>query len=59
MKNEDPPINAVEMMRQIRDKLNAEMEGKPMEEIHRILHERAIKTELWQRLEKKSPTSSR
>ena len=60
MKNEDeePPIKAVEMMRQIRDKLNAEMEGKSMEEIHRIIHERAIKSEIWKRLEERSKTTS-
>jgi len=58
MAPEEPPIKAVEMMRQIRDKLNAEMEGKSMEEIQRIIHERAIKSELWQRLEEKSKTTS-
>ena len=58
MKDEGP-IKAVEMMRQIRDEINAEMEGKSFEEIQRIIHERAIKSELWQRLEKKSSTSSR
>jgi len=45
-------------MRQIRDKLNAEMEGKSFEEIQRIIHERVIKSELWQRLEEKSKTTS-
>jgi len=58
MEDEEPPIKAVQMMREIRDKLNAEMEGKSMEEIQRILHERAIKSEIWQRLEEKSKTTS-
>ena len=58
MKDEGP-IKAVEMMRQIRDEINAEMEGKSFEEIRRIIHERAIKSELWQRLEEKTSTSSR
>jgi len=51
MEIKGPPIKAVQMMREIRDKLNAEMEGKSMEEIQRIIHERAIKSEIWQRLE--------
>ena len=60
MGNEEQPIKAVELMREIRDKINAEMEGKSFEEIRRIIHERVIKSELWQRLEEKSsPTSSR
>jgi hypothetical protein len=58
MEAEEPPIKAVEMMRQIRDKLNAEMEGKSMEEIQRIIHERAIKTEIWRRLEERSKATS-
>jgi hypothetical protein len=55
---EELPIKAVEMMRQIRDELNAEMEGKSMEEIHRIIHERAIKSEIWKRLEERSKATS-
>lgn len=58
MEAEEPPIKAVEMMRQIRDKLNAEMEGKSLEEIQRIIHERAIKSEIWQRLEERSKATS-
>ena len=46
------------MMRRIRDKLNAEMEGKSLEEIQRIIHERAIRSEIWQRLEKRSKATS-
>ena len=57
---EGPPVKAVELMREIRDKINAEMEGKSFEEMRRILHERATKSELWQRLRTPSvPTSSR
>lgn len=61
METEGPPIKAVELMREIRDKINAEMEGKSMEEIQRIIHERATKSDLWRRLEEKgkSSTSSR
>ena len=60
MKVEGPPVKAVELMRRIRDEINAEMEGKSLEEIQRIVHERVIKSELWQRLqEQKTPTSSR
>ena len=58
MADEEQPIKAVELMRQIRDKLNAEMAGKSFEEIQRIIHERVIKSELWQRLEEKSKTTS-
>lgn len=58
MNNDEEPIKAVELMRRIRDELNAEMEGKSMEEIQRILHERAVKSELWQRLEEKSSSTS-
>jgi hypothetical protein len=58
MDDEEQPIKAVQMMREIRDKLNAEMEGKSFEEIQRIVHERVIKSELWQRLEEKSKTTS-
>ena len=35
---EGPPVKAVELMREIRDKINAEMEGKSFEEIRRILN---------------------
>ena len=61
MEIEGPPVEAVELMRQIRDKINAEMEGKSFAEIRRILHEEATKSELWQRLEERdrTPTSSR
>ena len=58
MEDEEPPIKAVEMMRRIRDELNAEMEGKSFEEIRRIIHERAIKSEIWQRLEERSKATS-
>ena len=58
METEGPPVKAVELMRQIRDKLNAEMEGKSMEEIQRIIHERAVKSDLWRRLEEKAKTSA-
>lgn len=58
MNNDEEPIKAVELMRRIRDELNAEMEGKSMEEIQRILHERPVKSELWQRLEEKSSSTS-
>jgi hypothetical protein len=56
---EGPPIKAVELMRQIRDEINAEMEGKSFEEIRRMLDEELAKSELWQKLRKRSPTSSR
>jgi hypothetical protein len=59
MNPEGPPVKAVELMREIRDKINAEMEGKSFEEIRRILHERATKSELWQKLQRQTPTSSR
>ena len=60
MNIEGPPVRAVELMRQIRDEINAEMEGKTLEEIRRILHERATESELWQQFEKReTPTSSR
>ena len=60
MNIEGPPVRAVELMRQIRDEINAEMEGKTLEEIRRILHERATESELWQHFEKsETPTSSR
>jgi hypothetical protein len=61
MKPEGPPVKAVELMREIRDKINAEMEGKSFEEIRRILHERATTSDLWRKLEERdrTPTSSR
>ena len=60
MNIEGPPVKAVELMRQIRDEINAEMEGKTFEEIRRILHERATASELWKHFEKsETPTSSR
>jgi len=60
MNVEGPPIKAVELMRQIRDEINAEMEGRSFEEIQRMIHEQVTKSELWRRLqEQKSSTSSR
>jgi len=56
---EGPPIKAVELMREIRDKINAEMEGKSFEEIRRMLDEELKKSELWQKLRERSSTSSR
>lgn len=60
MEIEGPPVKAVELMREIRDKINAEMEGKSFEEMRRILHERAKKSELCKQLgPSPEPTSSR
>ena len=56
---EGPPIKAVELMREIRDKINKEMEGKSFEEFRRMLDEELKKSELWQKLRERSPTSSR
>lgn len=54
-----PGFHAVEFMRQAREKLSREMEGKTFEEIQLFLHEKLEKSELWQRLREKPPTSSR
>jgi hypothetical protein len=59
MEIEGPPVKAVELMREIRDKINKEIEGKSFEEIQRMLHDELAKSELWQQLQKQSPTSSR
>ncbi len=40
MEIEGPPVKAVELMRQIRDQINAEIEGKSFEEIRRMLDEK-------------------
>lgn len=48
------------MMREIRDKINAEIESMSYEEIRRYLDERLAKSELWQRLkERETSTLSR
>ena len=54
MEIEGPPVKAVELMREIRDKINAEMEGKSFEEIRRIL-----KLDKERRVPPPVPTSSR
>jgi len=54
-----PDFHAVEFMRQAREQLSREMEGKTFEEFQRFLHEKLEKSELWQRLREKTPTSSR
>ncbi len=58
---EGPPVKAVELMREIRDKINKEIEGKSFDEIQRMLHDELAKSELWQKLQeqKQDPTSSR
>ena len=59
MQTEEPPIKAVELMRGIRAKINKEIEGMSFEELRSYLDESLAKSEIWQRLEKKTPTSSR
>jgi hypothetical protein len=54
-----PGFHAVEFMRQAREELSREMEGKSFEEFQRFLHEKLEKSELWQRLQQQTPTSSR
>jgi hypothetical protein len=54
-----PGFHAVEFMRQAREQLSREMEGKTFEEFQRYLHEKLEKSEFWQRLQEKAPTSSR
>jgi len=56
---EGPPVKAVELMREIRDKINKEIEGKSFDEIQRMLHDELAKSELWQKLQeqKQTPTS--
>ncbi|HEV2718943.1 MAG TPA: hypothetical protein VG323_02905 [Thermoanaerobaculia bacterium] len=48
-------------MREIRDKLNKEIDGKSFDEIQRIIHDKVAKSELWQQFQKQKhkPTSSR
>jgi len=62
MVNDDetiPGFHAVEFMRKAREELSREMEGKSLEEFQRLLHEKLEKSELWQRLQQQTPTSSR
>jgi hypothetical protein len=59
MEDEEPPIKSVELMREIRAKINKEIEGMSFEEMKRYFDEKLANSEIWQRLEKKSPTSSR
>ena len=54
-----PGFHAVEFMRQAREQLSREMEGKSFEEFQRLLHETLEKSDLWQRLRERAPTSSR
>jgi hypothetical protein len=54
-----PGFHAVEFMRQRREELSREMEGKSFEEFQRWLHEELEKSEFWQRLQQRTPTSSR
>jgi hypothetical protein len=58
MENEEP-IKAVELMREIREKINKEIEGMSYDEIRRYLDEGLAKSELWQKLQQRTPTSSR
>ena len=59
MESEEPPIKSVELMREIRARINKDIEGMSFEEIKRYFDDKLAKSEIWQRLEKKSPTSSR
>jgi len=61
MEVEGPPVKAVELMREIRDKINKEIEGMSFDEIRRYFDEKLAKSELWQKLQeqKQDPTSSR
>jgi len=52
MEIEGPPVKAVELMREIRDKINGQIAGKSFEEIRRIL-------KLDERRVPPTPTSSR
>jgi len=59
VKDEDiiPGFHAVEFMRQQRERLSREMEGKSFEEIRRMLDETMAK---WEQLcKKREPVSSR
>jgi len=40
MEIESPPVKAVELMREIRDQINKEIEGKSFEEVRRLLDEK-------------------
>jgi hypothetical protein len=57
MESEEPPIKSVELMREIRARINKDIEGMSFEEIKRYFDDKLAKSEIWQRLEKKSPTS--
>ena len=46
-------------MRQQREELSREMEKRSPEEFRRWLHEELAKSELWQKLQNPTPTSSR
>ena len=62
MVKDDDPIpgfHTVEFMRQAREQLSREMEGKTFEEFQRWLHDELEKSELWQKLRERTPTSSR
>lgn len=62
VKNDDetiPGFHAVEFMRQAREQLSRDMEGKSFEEFRRWLDEELEKSELWRKLRESSTTSSR
>jgi hypothetical protein len=60
METEESPIKAVELMREIRTKINKEIEGMSFEELRHYLDESLAKSEIWQRLkDRETPTSSR